>query len=111
MGNPSRQCLEKCLANLESGKYSICFASGVAALNSLMSLLRAGDHILCGDILYGGSTQLITNITVRAGIETNFVDVTDLLSVEAALKPNTKVIMVFVKFIFSKNILNFLFCF
>lgn len=58
-----------------------------------MTLLRSGDHILCGDIIYGGSSELINNITVRAGVEATYVDTTDLTNVEKAVRPNTKVIV------------------
>src|SRR5215813_12088190 len=54
-GNPTRTALEQCLASLEEGEFGLCFGSGLAATNTVMNLLSAGDHVVCGDDLYGGT--------------------------------------------------------
>lgn len=90
-GNPTRCCLEACLASLEHTKYALVYASGLAATHNVTHLLNPGDHIVSFDDLYGGTNRLFRNLVVPRGLDVSFVDATDLKKVEAALKPNTKV--------------------
>lgn len=83
--------MEKCIAALEGGKYCYSYASGLGAIHAIFTLLNAGDHVIVGDDIYGGSNALINKIFKRIGLETSFVDTTDLSIVEKAFKPNTKV--------------------
>jgi cystathionine gamma-synthase/cystathionine gamma-lyase len=91
-GNPTRESLETCLAALEDGKYGFAFASGSAAATTLLHTLLPGDHVLCGDDVYGGTYRLFARVMGPAGIETSFVDMRDLDAVSAALRPNTRIV-------------------
>lgn len=89
-GNPTRNALEKAMASLEETKYALAFSSGMAAITSVLLSFGKGDHIvMCKDV-YGGTFQLATEIFPRFGIEVSFIDETDLLSWETAIKNNTK---------------------
>ena len=90
--NPTRDALQGCLAALEGGKHALCFASGLAAQDAVFHLLSAGDHVILGDDLYGGTYRLADKVFKRSGIEQTFVDLSDLKAVEAAFKPNTKLL-------------------
>ncbi|KAF2895715.1 hypothetical protein ILUMI_10495 [Ignelater luminosus] len=91
-GNPSRNVLEECLAALEGAKYGLCFSSGLGAVTALLGLLKSGDHIICGDIVYGGSNKLFCELATPMGITTSFTDVTNLSYLEKAINSNTKII-------------------
>src|SRR5689334_13145457 len=91
-GNPTRQALEECLASLEGGKHGFAFGSGCAAATTLLHTLRPGDHVICGDDVYGGTYRLFARVLAPLGIETSFVDLRKSSSLEAALKPATKLI-------------------
>lgn len=94
-GNPTRAALEKCVAALEGAEHGLAFASGLAATTAVMSLLSPGDHIVAGDDLYGGSYRLFDKVLQKSnGLDFTFVDTTDLESVEAALRPETKMLWV-----------------
>lgn len=81
------------VASLEGAEEAIAYASGMAAIfGSLMSLVKAGDHIVSGDTLYGPTVNLIGGLMARYGIESTFVDTSDLPAIEKALKPNTRVL-------------------
>ena len=88
--NPTRFALEGCLAELEEGVRGFCFASGLAALNTVMALFDAGTHVIAGDDIYGGSARQFNRVHARQGYEFSFVDMTDLDNLEAALRPETK---------------------
>src|SRR2546425_5896764 len=90
--NPTRDALQGCLAALEGGKHGVCFASGLAAQDAVFHLLSAGDHVILGDDLYGGTFRLADKVYKRHGIEQSFVDLSDLKAVEAAFRPNTKLL-------------------
>jgi cystathionine gamma-lyase len=90
--NPTREALEKNLASLESGKFGLAFSSGCSATTTVVSLLKAGDHLLCSDDVYGGTYRLFDKILKHHGIEFSFVDFTNLSVVEKALRPNTKMV-------------------
>ncbi|KAF4521417.1 hypothetical protein B566_EDAN010574 [Ephemera danica] len=91
-GNPSRNVLEKCLASLDGAKHGLCFSSGLGATTALVHLLSAGDHLLCGDDVYGGTNRYFSKCASKFGIEIGFVDATDVKGFEKAIKPNTKMV-------------------
>ncbi|HEY6911479.1 MAG TPA: cystathionine gamma-synthase [Myxococcales bacterium] len=88
--NPTRDALQGCLAALEGGKHGLAFGSGLAATDAVLHLLSAGDHMVLSDDLYGGTFRLADKVFKRLGIEQSYVDVTDLRAVEAAVRPNTR---------------------
>lgn len=92
--NPSRQALEQNLAALEDAKYGVAFASGLSAVNTVLNILKSGDHIIAGKDLYGGTYRIFTKLYEKYGFEFSFVDTTDLANIESHLKPNTKVIWI-----------------
>jgi cystathionine gamma-lyase len=92
--NPTRDALQGCLAALEGGKHALAFASGLAASDAVFHLLSAGDHLVLSDDLYGGTYRLADKVFKRMGIEQSYIDVTDLEAVEAAFKPNTKLLWI-----------------
>lgn len=93
--NPTRQALEDCIADLEGGARGYAFASGLAAESTILELLKTGDHVVAGDDLYGGSYRLMENVRKDTmGLEFDFVDFSDPAKVEAAIKPNTKMLWV-----------------
>src|SRR6187401_1575754 len=93
--NPTRFAYERCVADLESGTRGFAFASGMAATSTLLELLDAGSHVIAGDDLYGGTFRLFERVRRRAaGLEFSFVDMTTTAAVEAALRPNTRMLWV-----------------
>jgi cystathionine gamma-lyase len=90
-GNPNRQILENCLATLDDGKYGLCWSSGLGATTAIVSMFNAGDHIICGDDVYGGTNRLFNKVCSKFGLEISFVHEN---SIENAIKPNTKLIWV-----------------
>ncbi|HSU12648.1 cystathionine gamma-synthase [Longimicrobium sp.] len=92
--NPTREALEGNLASLEGGKHGLSFASGLAATDTLMKLFSAGDHIVCGENVYGGTYRLFNQVISRMGIEFSFVDSSSVDAIRAALRPNTKLVHV-----------------
>ena len=93
-GNPTRNALEKSLANLEGGTYGLAFASGVAATTAVFNLLKTGDHVIVGDDCYGGTYRLLEKVFARWGLETSYVQVDDPQAFAAAVRGNTKLIWV-----------------
>ncbi|MCE5171970.1 PLP-dependent aspartate aminotransferase family protein [Paenibacillus profundus] len=88
--NPSVNELERRLAMLEGGEAARCFASGMAAISaSIMSAVKAGDHVICVESVYGPTRQFLSSYLLRFGIETTFVDGASMASIEAAVRPNT----------------------
>lgn len=95
VGNPTVTALEKTVAALEGADYGVAFASGMAAIDSLLRiLLKPGDHIVIGNDAYGGTYRLIQQVFTLWGVENSVVDITDTDAVAAAIQPNTKVIWV-----------------
>jgi cystathionine beta-lyase/cystathionine gamma-synthase len=90
--NPTREALEANIASLEGGAYGIAFASGLAAVNGVLNLLRAGDHVIACRDLYGGSYRLFTKLYTKFGLEFSFVDTTNLATIGQAITPRTKVL-------------------
>jgi cystathionine beta-lyase/cystathionine gamma-synthase len=94
-GNPTRQALERQLADLEGARYASAFGSGMAAANGAsFSFLRAGDHVVATKDLYGGTHRLFSDVFPRYGIETTYVEMCDVAETRAAIRPNTKLIWV-----------------
>ncbi len=91
-GNPTRKNLERVLASLESGYDALAFASGMAATHAATMLLSAGDHLLAGTDIYGGTYRLLHKICNRAGVEVTLVDTTDLGRLTAAIRPRTRLL-------------------
>jgi cystathionine gamma-lyase len=91
-GNPTRQVLETCLASLDNAKYGLTFSSGLGATTCMLTSLAAGDHIIAGDDLYGGTNRLIRSVGVPLGLKVDFLDLTNLELLEKTIKPNTKLI-------------------
>ncbi len=89
-GNPSREALEKCIAELEGGGSAFAFASGMAAISSALLLFSPGDHLVVCDDVYGGTYRVLTKLFSRLGIESTFVDATSVDSVASAIRPETK---------------------
>ncbi|MEX0721610.1 MAG: cystathionine gamma-synthase [Balneolaceae bacterium] len=94
VGNPTRTALENMIAGLEGAEEAASFASGVAAMDSLMKMLRPGDHVITTNDLYGGSYRLFTSVFEPYGINFSFVDMTDLDQVKEAVKPETKLMWI-----------------
>jgi cystathionine gamma-lyase len=93
--NPTREALERCVADLEGGRRGYAFASGLAGMATVLELLDAGSHVVASDDLYGGSFRLFERVRRRsAGLDITFVDMTDPASVRAALRPDTRMIWV-----------------
>ncbi|WP_332778545.1 cystathionine gamma-synthase [Polaromonas sp.] len=90
--NPTRSALEANLAALEDGAWGLAFASGLAAESTVLQSLSSGDHVVCGQDLYGGTYRLMTRVFERFGIQSSFVDATSLDAVQAALRPQTRLI-------------------
>jgi Cystathionine beta-lyases/cystathionine gamma-synthases len=90
--NPTRETLEKIVAQLEGGQRGSAFASGLAAIDAVVKLLNAGDEILAVDDIYGGAFRLFTHIYSKFGITVNYTDTTDVANVLDAITPNTKLI-------------------
>lgn len=93
-GNPTRACFEETIANLEGGAGGLAFASGMAATHCVTSMLNAGDHVLAGSDIYGGTYRLLHKVANRAGIETTLADATNLDAFAAAIQPNTKLVWI-----------------
>ncbi|MGE3852931.1 MAG: cystathionine gamma-synthase [Planctomycetota bacterium] len=93
--NPTRNAWEACIADLEGGARGLAFASGMAAVDTLMKLLDTGAHIVASDDLYGGTYRLFANVLQRAsGLSFSFVDMTERATLEAAIRPETKMLWV-----------------
>ncbi|HJV64695.1 MAG TPA: PLP-dependent aspartate aminotransferase family protein [Geomonas sp.] len=93
-GNPTRQALEEGIAALEGGCRGFAYASGMAAITSLMFLFRQGDHLIVTEDLYGGSYRLFEKIFLQFGLTFSYVDTSDLAAVRAAIRPNTRALFV-----------------
>jgi cystathionine gamma-lyase len=91
-GNPTRRGFETTLASLEGGVGALAFASGMAATHCVTMLLNHGDHVIAGQDIYGGTYRLLHKICDRSGITVSLVDTTDLTRIEAAIRPNTRLL-------------------
>ncbi|KYG91944.1 cystathionine gamma-synthase [[Bacillus] sp. KCTC 13219] len=93
-GNPTRDALERAIAELEGGDRGFAFATGMAAVTASLMLLSSGDHIVITEDVYGGTYRFVTKVLPRFGITHTFVDFTDLEAVRAAVKPETKLLYI-----------------
>ncbi|MBI3651148.1 MAG: cystathionine gamma-synthase [Acidobacteria bacterium] len=92
--NPTRLALEKNLAALENGKTGFAFASGMAAINAVMTLLQTGDHVIVSDNTYGGTFRLFDKVLKKFGLEFSYVDTREPQNVEDAVRPETRMVFV-----------------
>ncbi len=90
--NPTREALERNVASLEGAAHGFAFGSGLAALDAVLKLFKSGDHIVCGENVYGGSHRLMERIYGNLGIRVSFVDMRDIGNIEQALTPATRMI-------------------
>jgi cystathionine beta-lyase/cystathionine gamma-synthase len=94
VSNPTRDRLEENLASLEGGVAAKVFASGMAAINAIASMLKTGDHVVCGNDLYGGTPRLFNQVLTGFGIEFSYVDTSDAINVDRAIRKNTRMVHV-----------------
>ncbi len=92
--NPTRQALERNVASLEGGRHGLAFGSGMGCLDSIMKLFRAGDHIVCGENVYGGTFRLFDRILRHMGLSFSYVDTRDPQVVADAMTPATRALLV-----------------
>ncbi|HEX8722480.1 MAG TPA: cystathionine gamma-synthase [Pyrinomonadaceae bacterium] len=92
--NPTRAAVEQNIAALEGARFGFAFASGMAAIDSTLRLIKAGEHVVVSDNTYGGTFRLFSRVLADYGIEFSYVDTTDPLNVEAALRENTRMVFV-----------------
>ena len=92
--NPTRQVMEEILAILDGGKFGIAFASGMSAVDSCMRLLKAGDHVICSDDVYGGVSRYFNQILVNYDLHFSYVDSSNSANIENAIQTNTKLIWI-----------------
>lgn len=93
--NPTRFAYEQCVADLESGTQGFAFASGMAAISTVLELLKPGDHIIAMDDLYGGTFRLLDKVRKQtAGLKVSFVDLTDPEKIHAAIQPTTRMLWI-----------------
>lgn len=90
-GNPTREVLEDIMAALENAKYGVCFSSGLGCVRVIAHLLKAGDHLLTMSDLYGGVYRIFEQFLPESGVQTEFIDLTDVNTIHARVKKNTKV--------------------
>src|SRR6202142_180445 len=94
VSNPTRARLEENLAALEGGVAAPVFASGMAAISAIVSTLKSGDHVVCGNDLYGGTPRLFNQVMAGFGLEFSYIDSSDAEKVERALRKNTRMVYV-----------------
>jgi cystathionine gamma-lyase len=92
--NPTREALERNVAALEGGRHGFAFSSGMGCLDSIMKLFRAGDHIVCGENVYGGTFRLFERILVNFGLRFSYVDTRDPQRIADAMTPQTRMVMI-----------------
>lgn len=91
-GNPTRHALEELIKDIEGGQAGFAFGSGMAAITAVMMLFNSGDHIILTDDVYGGTYRVMTKVLNRLGIESTFVDTSDLSNIENEIRPTTRAI-------------------
>lgn len=90
--NPTRDVLQKNVATLEKGKYALAFSSGLAAIHSMSTLLKSGDHAIISNDVYGGTYRLFERVLTNYGLSFTFVDTTKIENIEKTIQPNTKLV-------------------
>ncbi|USK32703.1 bifunctional cystathionine gamma-lyase/homocysteine desulfhydrase [Bacillus sp. F19] len=93
-GNPTRHALEELIKDLEEGHAGFAFGSGMAAITGVMMLFNSGDHVILTDDVYGGTYRVMTKVLNRLGIDSTFVDTSDLSNIEGAVKENTRALFI-----------------
>ncbi|MBM7701437.1 bifunctional cystathionine gamma-lyase/homocysteine desulfhydrase [Metabacillus iocasae] len=93
-GNPTRHALEELIADVEGGKAGFAFGSGMAAITAVMMLFNSGDHVILTDDVYGGTYRVMTKVLNRVGIDSTFVDTSNLDNIEKEIRSNTKAIYI-----------------
>src|SRR5688572_11613966 len=92
--NPTREALERNVATLEGGRHGFAFSSGMGCVDSLMKLFKSGDHIVCGENVYGGTFRLFDKILRNFGMEFTFVDTRDVAKIDQAVTKTTRAVLV-----------------
>jgi len=92
VSNPTRDALETNLASLEGGTSAHVFGSGMAAIMAMVTMLKSGDHVICGENVYGGTARLFDKIVVNYGIEFTYIDTSDAEAVRRSIRPQTKLV-------------------
>src|SRR5258706_4312489 len=105
--NPTRSALEQNLAALEGARFGYAFASGMAAIDATLRLVKAGEHVVVSDNTYRGTFHLLTKVLAKYSLEFHFVDNSDALNVESAINPNTKTAFVAMPTQIVMNITDF----
>jgi cystathionine beta-lyase/cystathionine gamma-synthase len=90
--NPTRSAVEANLAALEHGKHGHCFASGMAAIDTVFRLLKSGDHVIAGEDMYGGSFRLFSKVAEKFGVSFSYVDTSNVDTVRGAIRSETKIV-------------------
>jgi cystathionine beta-lyase/cystathionine gamma-synthase len=90
--NPTRDALEESLCSLEGGTSAHCFASGMAAITALCTMMKSGDHVVCSDNVYGGTSRMFNMVLVNYGLTFTYVDTSDVEAVRAAIRPETRLV-------------------
>ncbi|XP_046407588.1 cystathionine gamma-lyase [Ischnura elegans] len=91
-GNPTRNVLEECIASLDGAKHGLVFSTGLGALVAVINHFKAGDHVVSVDDVYGGTGRYLTEVGEKFGVETTYVDASDIEKFKAAIRPNTKLV-------------------
>lgn len=94
VSNPTRTRLEKNLAALEGGVAAPVFSSGMAAIHAVVNMLQAGDHVVCGNDLYGGTPRLFNEVMSNFGLEFSYIDTSEAINVDKAIRKNTRMVYV-----------------
>ena len=94
VSNPTRDRLERNLASLEGGVGAPVFGSGMAAISAIVTMLKSGDHVVCGNDLYGGTPRLFNQVMTNFGLQFTYVDTSDAENVERAVRKNTRMVFV-----------------
>jgi cystathionine beta-lyase/cystathionine gamma-synthase len=90
--NPTRTALQRAMALLEGGRHALAFASGMAAIDTLLRLIKPGEHIVCGDDVYGGTYRLFDKVLSQYGLNFSFVDAADANAFASAIRPETRLV-------------------
>lgn len=93
-GNPTRHALEELIKDLEEGTAGFAFGSGMAAITAVMMLFNSGDHVILTDDVYGGTYRVMTKVLNRLGIDSTFVDTSNLATIESEIRENTRAIFI-----------------
>lgn len=93
-GNPTRHALEELIKDIEGGTAGFAFGSGMAAITAVFMLFNSGDHVIITDDVYGGTFRVLTKVLKRVGIDSTFVDTSNLENIQREIRPNTKAIYI-----------------